>query len=515
MTAFDDNITFYDDIEAYPGSLSYRVGDQVQLHVSTRAPSYSVSVRREGPETVTVWERSGIAGVYHEVPDDADANGCRWPVGCEFTVSNDWRSGFYLVTLHADGAEADRAVAHAGFVVRPAARTADTLWVLATNTWNAYNNWGGRSLYTGGTQVSYRRPFGRGMLHRPETERDDRKARPARWGEEPDVDGAVFQRYRTERAYPPAVGSSGWHLFERRFCQWAEAEGFSFDYATSPDLDADPSVADGYRTIVSVGHDEYWSARQRAVVENHVERGGRLITLSGNTMFWQVRVEMVAETGEQTMVCWKYRAHTSDPIRNASPELTSGMWADPIVGRPEAALLGAGSAWGLYSRFGGATPKGSGAFTVYRPDHWVFADTGLRYGDLLGAKHGAVGYETVGCRIQFDEFQLPIRAGGDGTPTDLEIVAFTPASNCAVGEYPASISALSDQGDLEFIAERIHGDLSDESLLKARIGNSVLVVARPFGDDGGEVITVGTTDWVFGLPDDADVAQVTRNLLNR
>ena len=58
----------------------------------------------------------------------------------------------------------------------------------------------------------------------------------------------------------------------------------------------------------------------------------------------------------------------------------------------------------------------------------MFAGTGLRYGDLLGAHHGVVGYETVGCRITFDEYQLPVAAGGDDTPDDVDVVAFAPSS---------------------------------------------------------------------------------------
>jgi hypothetical protein len=215
------------------------------------------------------------------------------------------------------------------------------------------------------------------------------------------------------------------------------------------------------------------------------------------------------------MVCHKYTAHETDPLATTSPERMSGMWADPIIGRPETAFLGAGSAWGLYSRFGAAMPSGSGAFTVYRDDHWLLAGTGLRYGDLLGADDGVVGYETVGCRITFDDYQLPIAAGGDGTPPDVEVVAFTPSSNLAMGEYPASIAAPDDQGDLEFIATRLYGRLDDDSMRRVRHGNAVIVVCRPFGADGGEVITIGSTDWVFGLAGDPAVAQVTRNALTR
>jgi hypothetical protein len=214
------------------------------------------------------------------------------------------------------------------------------------------------------------------------------------------------------------------------------------------------------------------------------------------------------------MVCHKYAAHRDDPVVGTDAQATmTGMWADPLVGRPEWAVLGAGSAFGLYSRFGQATPRGSGGFTVYRNDHWMFAGTGLRYGDLLGADDGVVGYETVGCRLQFDDYQLPV-AAGNGLPADIEVVAFTPSSNLAMGEYPASIAALDDQGDLEFIAERIYGGVNDDSLARARYGNAVMLTCRPFGTTGGEVVTVGSTDWVYGL-NDALVAQVTRNVIER
>ena len=144
----------------------------------------------------------------------------------------------------------------------------------------------------------------------------------------------------------------------------------------------------------------------------------------------------------------------------------------------------------------------------------MFAGTGLRYGDLLGVDDGVVGYETVGCRLGFDAYQLPIAAGGDGTPEQVEVVAFTPSSNLAMGEYPASIAALDDQGDLEFIASRLHGRVDAETLALCRYGNAMMLTCRPYGDDGGEVVTIGSTDWVFGLAGDPLVGQVTRNVID-
>ena len=529
-----DNVTHYDAIEAYCDRLSYLPGEKASLHVWCGTGQYEVDVRRWGGDVV--WRAEDLTGVAHPTPADADAHGCGWPAGVSVPIGDDWRSGVYLVTLHAHGAMHDRAFGHAMFVVRAPARQpaagagagagAKALLVLATNTYNAYNDWGGCSLYTGGHQVSFDRPFGRGMIVRPHTERDDRKARPTHRGEQPDVDGAIYQQYRGEHGYPAYIGSAGWFTYERRFVEWAEANGVELDYAVSSDLENDPSVLDGYALVLGVGHDEYWSAGQRDAVEAHVAGGGNYASFSGNTMFWQVRF---TDNG-RSMIGHKYAAHRNDPVVGTPDERSlSGLWCDPLVGRPEWSFLGAGSAFGLYSRFGQATPRGSGAFTVYRHDHWLFEGTGLRYGDLLGRDDGVVGYETVGCRLGLDDFQLPVavsfEVGGGTTPAAMEVVAFTPSSNLGHGESPASVASTADQDDLEFIAGRVYGRIDADTLARARYGNAVMLTCRPFGspagDSGsgegaptGQVVTIGTTDWVFGLHDPA-VSQVTANVLRR
>ena len=498
-------ITLVDSVEGYCGRLSYAHGDTLTLHTSARCATYNVTIERWGAARAMVWQVEHVAGAHFPAPPNASASGCHWPDALNVAVSPEWQSGFYLITMTPDNGTPS---SHAGFVVRASTQRGRTLLVVATNTYNAYNAWGGRSLYTGGTDVSFRRPFPRGLLCRDDVERDDRKARPTRWGEQPEVDGAVFQSWRHAHGYPPSVGSTGWFSFERRFVEWAEQAGHRFDYAISTDLADDPSVLDGYDLVLSVGHDEYWSTPQRNALERYVAAGGNVASFSGNTMFWHVRLE----DGGDTMVCHKYGAHETDPVRDQHPDMITGMWADRQVGRPEWLLLGAGSAYGLYSRFGQATPRGSGAFTVYRHDHWLFDGTGLRYGDELGADDGIVGYETVGCRLDLDEYQLPVARGGDGTPAEIEVVAWTPASNINFGEYPASASSDA-QADLPAIADRVFGGLDDASLAKARYGNAVMLVCRPF-PEGGEVVTIGTTDWVFGLTDPA-VCQVTDNVLRR
>ncbi|MCB0955553.1 MAG: hypothetical protein KDB12_05270, partial [Ilumatobacter sp.] len=87
-----------------------------------------------------------------------------------------------------------------------------------------------------------------------------------------------------------------------------------------------------------------------------------------------------------------------------------------------------------------------------------------------------------------------------------------PASNLAEGEYPASVAASDDQCDLEFVAERLYGDISTDSLRRVRHGNAVMLTCKPFGDAGGTVCTIGSTDWVYAL-DDTMVSRITENVV--
>ena len=95
-----------------------------------------------------------------------------------------------------------------------------------------------------------------------------------------------------------------------------------------------------------------------------------------------------------------------------------------------------------------------------------------------------------------------------------EVVAFAPASNLAEGEYPASVAASADQCDLEFVAERLYGDTSADSLRRVRHGNAVMLTCRPAGETGGTVATIGSTDWVYAF-DDPAVSRVTTNVIDR
>jgi hypothetical protein len=497
-------------VEGYSRRQSYLAGEEVAFCCSARTATFSAEIARIGATRDVVWRRDAIAGREQAVPENAATHGCGWDTTFTLTVPAEWRSGFYEATLRGDGVDGPEAESTAFFVVRSSRPGRDTpiLLVLATNTYNAYNKFGGTCLYLGATQVSFDRPIERGFITRPEADYEGRLASIEPGG---DPDHRRLLAYLEANKYPTWCTSSGWHNWERRLVRWAEANGIVLDVAVNSDLERVPGLLDGYQLVVSAGHDEYWSWEQRDALDAFVERGGNHAIFSGNTSFWQVRLE---DDG-RTMVCFKGQAREHDPVvgTDRASRLTS-IWSDPRIGRPETSTIGLTFSRGGYARIGRGTPRSSGAFTVYRPDHWALAGTGLCYGDALGLGSYVVGYEVDGCAYTLHE-GLPVATHDDGAPDDLTIIATAPARLLSqtddYSEIPKRLWADPDgPGDLEFVAATLFGD--DSPANKAKIAHGSAVVAS-FTRGKGTVFNAGSADWCQGLDHDATVQQVTRNVL--
>lgn len=479
-------------IAAYCFPQSALPGESIAVHCSTTASRYRFEVVRQGAADSPVFQSRELRGVEHPLPDDAASRGCGWPTAAAIEIGDEWSSGFYLVRFR----DADGGTAEAFFVVR-AKRPGKTLLVLSTSTWAAYNDWGGPSYYTGGVASSLERPLPKGFLARPDVER----FRAARAAELPAEEVAGY----LGAGYSFWVVSAGWSAWERLFVEWAEGEGISLDYAVSADLEAVPGLLDPYRLYLSVGHDEYWSWKMRDAVEGFVARGGRAAFLSGNTAFWQIRWE----DRFRRQVAYKMDIE-GDPMFGGERqrELTT-MWSDPLVGRPENHMTGVSFTRGGYARVPNA-PRGTGGYEVHRPEHWVFAGTGLGRGDILGAEPAVVGYECDGCEIvERDGVLVP--TGADGTPADFEILASAPAHLWTTEEAAGAGLPPSTAGELNWVALRLGG--ADDEANRQRFGRGRAVMGT-FRRGRGEVFTTGCTDWAFGLAD-PQVARVTRNVLDR
>ena len=241
-------------ISAYTSAISALPGTRVGMYVSTSAAGYRVSAYRigsyPGGTGARVWRSGFLEGETQTsaVLDPVETRTVVAPWHRSLTLdTTGWEPGFYVLKLRT-GRGWETAVP---YVVRSPSARGTVALVAPVTTWQAYNEWGGHSLYVGPAgdrrswAVSYDRPFNLAT-------------------------GA--NDYRTA-AIPVIVR--------------AERLGIPLSYYANTDLDADPGVLVGARGYVSMGHDEYWTPAMRKAVERARDGGTNLAFLGANTMYWR------------------------------------------------------------------------------------------------------------------------------------------------------------------------------------------------------------------------------------
>ena len=218
-------------IRGYAGATSYNRDEPIDLHISTSAPSYDVEVHRMGWYGATgarlFLTVTGLPGLDQPVPAPDPITGlieASWQTTHTLQPGADWISGVYLAKLTASGGATDYVI----FVLRDDGAPADLLFQVAVTTYQAYNNWGGKSLYgfnsTGDERanvVSFDRPY-------------------ERWD-----------------------GAGGFFDGDYNMIRWLEREGYDVTYVTSLDVQQSPSIFNNRPVFVSNFHDEYWSTPMR------------------------------------------------------------------------------------------------------------------------------------------------------------------------------------------------------------------------------------------------------------
>ena len=282
---------------------------QVQFKVTTTAAKYRLEIYRMGyyDGMGARWMRtiSNLTGVNQPnclVDDPSGLVDCgNWSVSATWQVPPDAVSGIYFAkAIREDNGGAS----HIVFVIRDDEGTSDLLFQTADTTWQAYNDYGGNSLYTGSPagrayKVSYNRPF---------------RTRAA--GAGPHYSWVFSAEY-------PMV-------------RWLEANGYDVSYISGIDTDRAGAELSEHRVFLSVGHDEYWSGAQRANVEAARDAGVHLAFFSGNEVFWKTRWEASIDnsnTPYRTLVTYKETHHNAklDPETN----IWTGTWRDPRPFNPE------------------------------------------------------------------------------------------------------------------------------------------------------------------------------------
>jgi hypothetical protein len=245
-------------IEGYMGRTSINKGEAITLHTSTSAASYSVNIYRQGwyggSGGSLKYSATNLPGTSYPVPAP-DAFGmvsANWPAALTIQTDTSWTSGIYVVWLSPSGGGA---VKYAIFVVRDDAQQADILYPVPTSTYQAYNAWGGKSLYdynsVGGraSKVSYDRPYDHN-------------------------DGLGL--------YLPG---------DYNMVLWLEKEGYDVTYATSEDIQSKPNLMNGRKVFLSNFHDEYWSMTMLDNLVAWRDAGKDLAFFDSNNIYWQIRYQ--------------------------------------------------------------------------------------------------------------------------------------------------------------------------------------------------------------------------------
>lgn len=334
-------------LEGYSDRISYFSGETIQLKVHAPNKRFSVSFFRHGKEMKNYFQTGYMTGSSQNYFGDSYRAGAFWKTSYSYKLPLNWPTGMYSAKL-SDGTNEF----HVTFIIKERTLQRDDIAVLAsTNTWEAYNNWGGKSLYS----YSY-------------------------------VNGT--RKYNevvsSNRPNPGALptGNEG-HLAngERHILSWLERNNHSYSMITEFDFHNTPSLLNSYKTLIISTHSEYWSTSMYKGLENFLKRGGNVLYLSGNGIYWKVALK-----GDQIEVKKDggYHSFTSERGGNFYR-----------IGQHETKLVGVG-----YRSTGFSVPA---PYKVMNNSHWIFSNTGIKKGDLIGrtglnkinsSNGGASGWET-------------------------------------------------------------------------------------------------------------------------
>jgi hypothetical protein len=298
-------------IEGYADQTSVAPGETVGFHIASNdaGARYRLAIFRlgwyggEGARLVTCLPScDGDKDALHPPPPRIEpGNGevqAGWPPTDLLNVGADWVSGYHEARVVLTAGPNSGRSHRIWFVVREGPLDQSAVLVqVPVNTWQAYNAWGGYSLYDfnsrdgrRATRVSFDRPYAIGL--------PGSQASPLGW--------------------------------EYQLVRFLEREGVDVSYQTDADTDRNPNSLLNHRLVMTAGHSEYWTKSMRDAFEAARDQGTNLAFLGANNAYWQVRYE-----NDRRMLVG-YKSYTADPVTD--PTLKTILFRD--LDRPECQLVG-------------------------------------------------------------------------------------------------------------------------------------------------------------------------------
>ena len=394
-------------ISGYADTTSAQRGDTVTLFVSSTA-DWDVTAYRMGwyggDMGHLVWRSSTQKAVSQPGPTTDSATHmaeARWSPSLRVAVGTDWVPGDYLLVLRSsDGGAHD-----VPLTVRDDNSSAALVIVNAVTTWQAYNTWGGCSLYAcpglkgvpRATVVSFDRPYDHGYNN----------------------------------------GSADFLDHELSLVALAEQLGLDVTYVTDVDLDRNPSLVLHHKGVVSLGHDEYYSAAMRGGLVAARDAGVNLAFLGANAIYRRIRFEPSWD-GRARRHEVNYRT-MSDPAAKTDPKAATIQWRLAPLNLPEAQIVGVQYA---------CSPV-SADLRIVDPSSWVFEGTGATDGMTLP-------------KVVANEYDRVFR--GPWTPPNLEVLAHSPLTCRGKSDFADMAYYSAPSGAGVFASGSIHWICSIDGL---------------------------------------------------
>lgn len=358
-------------------------GQLVRMFTTATVASYTVTAYRMGDYANhggrVVWKSGALRGVRqpdcllraHRMVDCSN-----WKQTLKISTTG-WPEGLYLLKL--DGS--DGKSKYIPLTLRSRSTAGKLVLVNADATYQAYNHYGGYSLYTGkvgfgdrANVVSFNRPY--------------------------DRSGA---RYVTAG--------------ERQIITLAEHLGLPVAYETDTDIAGIPGQLKGAAGVVAPNHDEYWNTAMRTAYTDARDHGTNLAFMGANVEYWRVRFQ---ESYRQMVA---YKSAALDPLKNNVD--TNALWRDAPHARPENAMVGL-----MYECF-----PARGALKVTSPGFWMFEGTGAKAGSTYPGVIGVEidrAYPIAGTPKTLEvAAHSPVQCGGNGL-TYSDLAYYTAPSGAGV-----------------------------------------------------------------------------------
>ena len=232
----------------------------------------------------------------------------------------------------------------------------------------------------------------------------------------------------------------------------------------------------GAKTLITIGHSEYWTRQARLNFDSFVASGHNALLLSGNNMFWQARYT----SDKAKLICHRTTAKHTD-YDEANPDSMTYYWNFPPFKYTPQNSTCANYLWGA-----GVYLTASKGYLVNNPKSPLLEGTGLQQGDRIRIK----SYEYDGMKIRHN-------------PTTNEV------------EMDSSFITTNAHFAYEIIA---YDSISRPSKIDGYFRNGTLLVYKP-KPTSGTVFNTCSPSWCspkgLGGADSVIIKRITLNAIDK